>query len=70
MYLIFMEFQPAADYVFIASMLTLLISLGISLIEIFISNQALELELQDMENIFEKRKSSLDFWFKKDKNDE
>jgi hypothetical protein len=51
-------------------MLTLLVSLGISLVEIFISNQALELELQDMENIFEKRKSSLDFWFKKDKNDE
>ena len=70
MYLIFMEVQPAADYVFIASMLSLLISLGISLVEIFISNQALELELQDMENVFEKRKSSLDFWFKKDKNDE
>mgnify|MGYP006208699975 FL=1 len=38
MYLIFMEVQPAADYVFIASMLSLLISLGISLVEIFISN--------------------------------
>jgi len=57
MYLIFIKAQPAADYVFIGSMLALLVSLGISLWEILISNQALNLELKDMENIFEKRKS-------------
>ena len=70
MYLIFVEAQPAADYVFIGSMLALLVSLMISLIEILISNQALNLELKDMEDIFEKRKSRLDSWFKKDNRDE
>lgn len=69
MYLIFIEAQPAADYVFIGSMLALLISLAISLIEILISNQAINLELKDMEDHFENRKSRLDSWFKKDKND-
>ena len=48
-------------------MLTLLVSLAISLIEILISNQAINLELKDMEDHFEKRKSGLDFWFKKEK---
>lgn len=68
MYLIFIGAQFAANYVFIGSMLALLISLGISLVEILISTQALNLELKDMENQFQERSSS--FWFKKDKNDE
>jgi hypothetical protein len=52
-------------------MLSLLISLGLSLIEIQISTKALNLELADMEEIFRKRSSGLDFIFKKDsKNDE
>jgi hypothetical protein len=37
-------------------MLSLLISLGISLVEIQISTKALNLELLDMEGVFEKRK--------------
>lgn len=68
MYLIFIEAQAAANYVFIGSMLTLLISLGISLIEILISTKALNLEIQDMETLFQKRSSG--FWFKKEKNEE
>ncbi|MCH7410791.1 DUF2721 domain-containing protein [Belliella sp. DSM 111904] len=68
MYLIFIAAQPAANYVFIGSMLALLISLGISLVEILISTQALNLELKDMEALFQARASS--FWFKKDKNEE
>lgn len=69
MYLIFSGSQVAANYVFVGSMVALLISLGISLVEIFISTRALNLELQDMEELFEKRKSGLDFWFRKDKEE-
>lgn len=68
MYLIFIGAQFAANYVFIGSMLALLVSLGISLVEILISTQALNLELKDMEDRFQSRIGS--FWFKKDKNDE
>lgn len=68
MYLIFIEAQQAANYVFIGSMLALLISLIISFFEIMISNQALKLEIKDMEDILEKRSSG--FWFKNEKNDE
>lgn len=66
MYLIFKGFTEAANYLFIASMLSLLISLGISFVEIQISTKALNLELADMEDIFKNRASSLDFIFKKD----
>jgi hypothetical protein len=66
MYLLFRGLTESANWVFVASMLSLLISLGISLIEIQISTKALNLELGDMEDLFEKRKSSLDFIFKKD----
>lgn len=69
MFLIFTGRQEAANQVFIVSMLTLLVSLGISLMEIFISTKALNLELGDMEKLFEKRKSGLDFWFKKEKEE-
>ncbi|MDI1325039.1 MAG: DUF2721 domain-containing protein [Algoriphagus sp.] len=71
MYLLFRGYTESANWVFVASMVSLLISLGISLVEIQISTKALNLELGDMEDLFEKRKSSLDFIFKKDsKKDE
>ena len=66
MFLLFQGYNFAANWVFVMSMVSLLISLGISLIEIQISTKALNLELSDMEEIFEKRKSSLDIFFKKD----
>ena len=66
MYLLFQGYTSAANWVFVISMLSLLISLGISLVEIQISTKALNLELSDMEENFEKRKSSLDIFFKKD----
>ncbi len=71
MYLLFRGLTESANWVFVASMVSLLISLGISLVEIQISTKALNLELGDMEDLFEKRKSSLNFIFKKDsKKDE
>lgn len=66
MFLLFKGFTAAANFVFISSMLSLLISLGISLVEIQISTKALNLELLDMEGVFEKRKNSLNLFFKKD----
>lgn len=56
MFLLFKGFTAAANFVFISSMLSLLISLCISLVEIQISTKALNLELLDMEGVFEKRK--------------
>jgi hypothetical protein len=47
-----------------------LISLAISLIEIQISTRALNLELSDMEELFEKRASSLEGFFRKDNKKE
>ncbi len=70
MYLIFIEAAEAADYVFIGSMLSLLISLIISFVEILVSTQALKLEIQDMEDLFKSRSGGLDFLFKKEKSDE
>lgn len=66
MFLLFKGFTNAANWTFVISMVSLLISLGISLVEIQISTKALNLELSDMEGIFQKRKSSLDLFFKKD----
>lgn len=70
MYLLFQGFTSAANWVFVSSMGSLLIALALSLIEILISTKALNLELSDMEDIFEKRKSSLDFIFKKENKKE
>ncbi|MDA0315519.1 MAG: DUF2721 domain-containing protein [Bacteroidetes bacterium] len=66
MFLLFKGYTSEANWVFVSSILSLLISLGISLLEIQISTKALNLELSDMEGIFQKRKSSLDLFFKKD----
>ncbi|MDN3205832.1 DUF2721 domain-containing protein [Algoriphagus sediminis] len=65
MYLLFRGFTEAANWVFVGSMGALLVALALSLIEIQISTKALNLELKDMEEVFDKR-SSLDFIFKKD----
>ncbi|TFV92135.1 DUF2721 domain-containing protein [Algoriphagus kandeliae] len=70
MYLLFQGYTSAANWVFVSSMGSLLIALALSLIEILISTKALNLELSDMEDIFEKRKSSLDFIFKKENKKE
>lgn len=51
MFLIYQEFQSAATYLFALSLISLVISLLISLAEIFISTKALELELSDMEGL-------------------
>ena len=65
-FLLFQGYTDIANWVFMVSMGTLLISLGISLVEIQISTKALNLELSDMEGVFQNRKSSLDLFFKKD----
>jgi hypothetical protein len=70
MYLLFQGYTSAANWVFVASMASLLVALGISLVEIQISTKALNLELSDMEEIFEKRTSSLDVFFKKENKKE
>lgn len=69
MYLLFRGYTIAANWVFVGSMGSLLVALGISLIEIQISTRALNLELSDMEEIFGKRASSLDVFFKKEKKE-
>lgn len=53
MFLLYQDFDTAANWVFMASMLSLLISLGISLAEIQISNNALNIELSDIEDLLD-----------------
>lgn len=52
MFLIYQQYRQAANIVFMLSMLALLISLFISLFEIHISTKALNIELADMEEVF------------------
>ncbi|KEO74350.1 DUF2721 domain-containing protein [Anditalea andensis] len=66
MFLIYQGYTMPANVVFISSMVALLVSLGISFVEIQISTKALNLELADMEEIFKKKSGKLDFIFKKD----
>ena len=49
MFLLFERLPEVASYLFAASLMALLISLGISLVETHISTKALNLELSDME---------------------
>jgi hypothetical protein len=49
---------------------SLLIALALSLIEIQISTKALNLELSDMEDVFVKRSSTLDTFFRKENKKE
>lgn len=51
MFSIYKGWNKAAEYIFAASLLSLLISLIISLVEIFLSTKALELELSDIEEL-------------------
>lgn len=51
MFSIYKDWPTAAEYLFALSLLSLLISLIISLVEIFLSTRALELELSDMEEL-------------------
>ncbi|EPR65046.1 DUF2721 domain-containing protein [Cyclobacterium qasimii] len=53
MFLLYQDFDIAANWVFMASMLSLLVSLGISLAEIQISNNALNIELSDIEDLLD-----------------
>ncbi|WP_439483828.1 DUF2721 domain-containing protein [Cyclobacterium plantarum] len=70
MFLLYQEFITAANWVFMGSMLCLLISLGISLVELQISNNALNIELSDMEDVLSKQQgSSLDQLFHKKEED-
>ena len=51
MYFIYRNWMHAANIIFAAGMLTLLISIVLSFLEIQQSNKALELELSDMEEL-------------------
>ncbi|TDK41492.1 DUF2721 domain-containing protein [Algoriphagus formosus] len=70
MYLLFRGYTVAANWVFVGSMGSLLIALALSLIEIQISTKALNLELSDMEDVFAKRSSTLDTFFRKENKKE
>lgn len=70
MFLLFQGYTSIANWVFVLSMASLLIALGISMVEIQISTKALNVELSDMEEVFGKRASSLDLFFKKDNKKE
>ncbi|MCC5939787.1 MAG: DUF2721 domain-containing protein [Lunatimonas sp.] len=55
MFLLYQEINKAANIAFMASMLSLLVSLAISLSEIHISTNALNLELSDMVDVLSKK---------------
>jgi Protein of unknown function (DUF2721) len=51
MFSIYKKWMIAAEYIFAASLLSLLASLVLSLVEIYLSTKALELEISDMEEL-------------------
>jgi hypothetical protein len=51
MFAIYKEWTKPAEYIFALSLLSLMVSLVLSLIEIFLSTKALELEIGDMEEL-------------------
>ena len=61
MYGIYNEWTEAAGYIFSIALLSLLVSLGISLLEIIKSTKAIELELSDIEEL-EKSNFFTDLW--------
>ena len=61
MYSIYSEWQTAAKYIFAVSLLSLLTSLIISLIEIAQSTKAIEVELSDIEEL-QKSNFFTDLW--------
>lgn len=68
MFLIYQEIKTAANIVFMLSMIALLVSLLISLIEINLSTKALNIELGGMEETFKKSKGPFTFMFKEPNN--
>ena len=68
MYGVYMEWSRFNHFVFAASLLSLLVSLIISLLEISQSTKALEWELSDMEEL-EKSNFFTDLWGGKDKKE-
>lgn len=69
MYSVYRQWTGFTNYVFAASLLTLLISLLISFIEITQSTKALEWQLSDMEDL-EKGNFFQDLWGRKEKKDQ
>jgi hypothetical protein len=61
MYCIYSDWSLVADYIFAVSLLSLLVSLIISLIEITQSTKAIEVELSDIEEL-EKSNFFADLW--------
>ncbi|MFC4873026.1 DUF2721 domain-containing protein [Negadavirga shengliensis] len=59
MFLLYKGFREAANITFMASMLCLLISLFISLMELQISTKALNIELSDMEDVLNRKSTSI-----------
>jgi hypothetical protein len=51
MFCIYKQWMRAAEYIFALSLLALLASLLLSLVEIYLSTRALELEISDMEEL-------------------
>ena len=68
MYGVYEEWTSVTKYVFAATLLSLLVSLVISLLEISQSTKALELELSDMEEL-EKTNFFTDLWGGKEKKE-
>ncbi|MEX2513781.1 MAG: DUF2721 domain-containing protein [Cyclobacteriaceae bacterium] len=69
MFMLYQEFRMAANLTFMGSMLCLLISLIISLVELQISTRALNIELSDMEDVLNhSTRSSLENIFYKNPN--
>ena len=64
MYCIYYNWKHMAQFAFTFSLLSLLVSLFISLIEIIKSTNAIELEISDMEDIKDETLLSK-FWYKK-----
>ena len=64
MYCIYYNWKHMAQFAFTFSLLSLLVSLFISLIEIIKSTNAIELEISDMEGIKDENLLSK-FWYKK-----
>ena len=67
MYSIYTDWVVAAKYIFAVSLLSLLASLIISLVEITQSTKAIEMELSDIEEL-EKTNFFTDLWKGRDKN--
>jgi hypothetical protein len=67
MYSIYSDWQVIAKYIFAVSLLCLLTSLIISLIEITQSTKAIEVELSDIEEL-EKSNFFTDLWKGKEEN--